>query len=127
MRLKSHIGVLLSCVAVVGAASPALAERPPGSTETPTAAFAITPGSGNLNLKFTAVASGFPSSVVSYQWDFGDGDSQTTKTNSVSHTYAKAAKYSPSLTEMDGEGDGAGAAGAVSLFTCGASSHCTET
>ena len=46
----------------------------------------------NTSVAFTATVTGLGNAVVTqYQWDFGDGDSQVTTTNQVTHNYTKPA------------------------------------
>lgn len=72
----------------------------------PNALFTATPqGAGNPTL-FSAVASSDPDGggIAAYQWDFGDGTSETTTTPEVSHTYENAGDYQVTLTLTDNEG-----------------------
>ncbi len=63
--------------------------------ETPTAAFAATPTSGNepLTVQFTDQCTG---TVNSWAWDFGDGE--TSNERNPSHTYASSGTYTLTLT-----------------------------
>lgn len=54
----------------------------------------ISATSTGLSATFTANVSPAGSSVASYSWNFGDGTSQTTSSNQVSHTYSAAGTYS---------------------------------
>jgi hypothetical protein len=69
----------------------------------PTADFTATPTSGNapLTVDFDASASSDDGSIVSYDWDFGDGDTGTGVT--TSHVYA-AGVWTAELTVTDNSG-----------------------
>lgn len=54
----------------------------------------------SLTTNFTSQASG----MTSYVWDFGDGTTQTTATNTVSHTYTEDGSYAVSLLETNTDG-----------------------
>jgi PKD repeat protein len=45
-----------------------------------------------------------PNQIASYHWVFGDGQSETTETPTVRHTYLKAATYTVALTVTDAHG-----------------------
>ncbi len=66
----------------------------------PTADFSFT--TSDLEASFTDLSSDSDGSVVSYSWDFGDGNSSTAQ-NPI-NTYASAGTYSVSLTVTDDEG-----------------------
>jgi len=60
-------------------------------------------GDAPLTVEFSAVGStDFDGTIVSYAWDFGDGDSAQTST--VSHTFVTAATYTVTLTVTDNDG-----------------------
>jgi PKD repeat protein len=42
--------------------------------------------------------------IVSYSWDFGDGDARTLQTNRVSHTYSKIGQYTVKLSVVSTNG-----------------------
>jgi len=42
--------------------------------------------------------------IESYEWDFGDGDSETTENATVEHAYDEAGEYHPSVTVTDDDG-----------------------
>ena len=72
----------------------------------PAALFQATPqGAGNPTL-FSAASSNDSDggTIGSYEWDFGDGQSQTTIEPQVSHTYENAGDYQVTLTVTDNEG-----------------------
>ena len=59
----------------------------------PTAELSINPAAGALTVTFVAKSSGFPSPVVSYAWNFGDGHTATTSIPTVTHSYASASTF----------------------------------
>jgi len=62
-----------------------------------------TSGDAPLTVEFSAAGStDFDGTIVSYVWDFGDGDSAQTST--VSHTFVTAATYTVTLTVTDNDG-----------------------
>jgi glucose/arabinose dehydrogenase len=76
------------------------------SNTTPTAAMAASPTSGAapLAVNFDGSGSHDPDGdVLTYEWDFGDGTTQTTTTPLTSHTYA-AGNYTASLRVRDEPG-----------------------
>jgi hypothetical protein len=66
-------------------------------TSRPIAAFDYAKGSTDLEVVFTARATG--TGALSYTWDFGDGDSATTQ--NPRHTYRSAGDYTVQLTVTD--------------------------
>ena len=71
----------------------------------PVASFTCNPSSGQcpLTVSFDASASSDPDgSIVSYEWSFGDGGSDTGVT--ASHTYQTAGTYTTMLKVTDNEG-----------------------
>jgi hypothetical protein len=66
-------------------------------TSRPVAAFDYAKGSTDLEVVFTARATG--TGALSYTWDFGDGDSATTQ--NPRHTYRSAGDYTVQLTVTD--------------------------
>ncbi|WP_224484392.1 PKD domain-containing protein [Robertkochia aurantiaca] len=74
------------------------------SSSPPTASFTANPvnGPAPLNVDFDASASTDDGSIVSYAWDFGDGNTSS-GTTSV-HTYQTAGTYEALLTVTDDEG-----------------------
>lgn len=80
----------------------------PGAGLSPSCSFTGTPGSaGTFSASFDASASGDPDgSIVSYEWDFGDGSTSSTATPFTSHVYAAvAATYTVGLTVTDDSGN----------------------
>jgi PKD repeat protein len=69
----------------------------------PMADFSI-PGSPDEGepVVFTSTSTSYPDSIVSWSWDFGDGESDTGVT--VQHTYANNGTYSVTLTVIDEDG-----------------------
>jgi len=71
----------------------------------PVASFTCNPSSGNrpFNVSFNAAASRDPDgTIVSYEWDFGDGYSGVGET--TTHTFNTAGTYSAELIVTDNEG-----------------------
>lgn len=71
----------------------------------PVASFTATPESGqvDLNVSFDGSASNDPDgTIVSYDWDYGDGNNGTGVTSG--HTYTVAGTYTAVLTVTDDEG-----------------------
>ena len=74
---------------------------PPPVNEAPVAAFtAVCDG---LECSFDASGSTDDEGIVSYAWDFGDGDADTGET--ATHTYSEAGDFTVELTVTDGEGE----------------------
>lgn len=69
-------------------------------TETPVAAFDFQKGSTDLEVVFTARATG--TGDLTYTWDFGDGSSATTQ--NPRHTYASPGSYTVQLTVTNASG-----------------------
>ena len=77
-----------------------------GSNSPPTAVLSASPASGPAPLTVTLNGSGssdVEGPIAQYRWTFGDGQTQTTTTSSVQHTYA-AGTYTASLVVVDGQG-----------------------
>ena len=71
----------------------------------PTASFAMNPAPPGTPTSFDATASvDSDGSVVRYDWDFGDGTTQTTTGPGAQHTYATAGAYTVRLTVTDDAG-----------------------
>jgi len=72
----------------------------------PAAAVSAQVGAAGQETVFDASASTVAcGSIVSYLWDFGDGSpSETTRTPTVSHTYASAGLHTATVTETDSAG-----------------------
>ena len=79
---------------------------PVGVTRTnapPTASFTV--NCTYLVCSFNAGASGdVDGNVVSYAWDFGDGETDTTTGPTTTHTYGSAGSYTPALVVTDNDG-----------------------
>jgi PKD repeat protein len=77
-------------------------------TGVPTAALAASSTSAQVgsSVSFDASGSqaGVNTSVTSYGWSFGDGQSATTSTPTTSHTYGAAGSYTVKLTVTDADG-----------------------
>lgn len=71
--------------------------------QAPTASFTYAPAMAGEATTFDASASAASpgQSVVSYDWNFGDGSSEETTSPSTSHAYATANTYTVTLTVVD--------------------------
>jgi PKD repeat protein len=82
---------------------PAESPRDGGSTNNPPVAnFTASQVPNTLQVDFDGSSSTDDGSIVSYDWDFGDGNTGSGAT--VSHTYAAAGTYLVELTVTDDEG-----------------------
>ncbi len=94
---------LVAFAAACGDTPPA---QPTGTpNERPTAAFTVDVAEGDapLDVRFDASASNDPDGrIVSYAWDFGDGNAGSGRI--VTHTYRDPGAYTPSLTVTDDRG-----------------------
>jgi YVTN family beta-propeller protein len=71
----------------------------------PVAHLSVQTGSAGHPTTFDASASTVKfGSITSYHWDFGDGNSDTTSTPTVSHTYAADGTYPASVVETNSAG-----------------------
>lgn len=57
-----------------------------------------------LQVSFSGLGSTDPDGVIAYNWDFGDGKTALNGSPTPTHKYAKAGKYTASLTPVDDEG-----------------------
>ena len=75
----------------------------PSLNQSPTAVISATPTSGTaaLQVQVDASQSSDDGSIVSYQWDFGDGNSSQAEV--TSHIYQQAGSYTLTLTVTDDE------------------------
>ncbi len=58
----------------------------------------------NQNVEFTSFSYDPDGSIVSYEWEFGDGNVTGTTKTSIKHTYSSGGSYNVSLTVVDNEG-----------------------
>ena len=75
--------------------------------QAPVASFVYTPAGpyAQETITFDASASYDPDgSIVSYQWDFGDGNITTVTTSIITHAYEDCGDYTVTLTVTDNEG-----------------------
>ncbi|MHC1572322.1 MAG: NosD domain-containing protein [Methanosarcinales archaeon] len=73
----------------------------------PTASFTYTPENPLVNqpITFNASASYDPDgTIVSYEWDFGDGNVTKTREEIINHSYSEAGRYTVNLTVTDNDG-----------------------
>ena len=84
--------------------SPSPAITPPVTS----ARFSFSPNSPSTNQSIVFDASNSHSdagNIVSYVWDFGDGTTKTTSTNTIMHMYAEPGNFTAKLTVHDTSGD----------------------
>lgn len=60
-------------------------------------------GQAPLEVVFNCVASDSDGTIISYYWDFGDGETDTTVTGQTTHTYDDPNPYSVSVTVKDND------------------------
>ncbi|HEX4009816.1 MAG TPA: PKD domain-containing protein [Solirubrobacteraceae bacterium] len=73
--------------------------------QAPTASFSTRAAPAGDASSFDAAASASPVGLIaSYQWDFGDGQSTTSPTPIVSHTYARSGVFTARLTVVNTAG-----------------------
>jgi hypothetical protein len=73
--------------------------------QAPEAQLSVTPAPVGSPTSFDASASIAPSSpIVSYAWNFGDGDTDTTSSPTTSHVYATSGNFTATVTETDAAG-----------------------
>lgn len=91
---------------------------PIGSNQSPTASFTANPASGvaPLEVSFNASnSSDSDGSIVSYAWDFKDGNTGNGKT--LNHTFNSTGSYNVELTVTDNEGATASATKTITVTT----------
>nr|WP_321357605.1 S8 family serine peptidase [uncultured Draconibacterium sp.] len=76
-------------------------DTPPPANVAPTADFTFSVT--NLSVNFTNQSSDSDGTIVSYDWDFGDGNSSSTQ-DPAPHTFAAAGTYTVSLSVTDDDG-----------------------
>ncbi|MBR7832365.1 PKD domain-containing protein [Actinospica durhamensis] len=75
-----------------------------------TATDSSTWAAGSVTKTITATLTGTPwSSSVTYDFDFGDGTTQSSSSPVIQHTYTTAGTYRPTVTAVDGDHGSAGA------------------
>ncbi|MGI8573092.1 MAG: PKD domain-containing protein [Solirubrobacteraceae bacterium] len=73
--------------------------------QAPVASFTVTPAPAGSPTAFDASASTVKyGAIVSYSWDFGDGNTATTSTPSATHIYSNPGQYTATVTETDTAG-----------------------
>ncbi|HET7446218.1 MAG TPA: PKD domain-containing protein [Solirubrobacterales bacterium] len=81
------------------------AQTPVARPSDPVASFAATAGPPHGPTSFDASAStDTTSKIVSYEWNFGDGTTQTTATPTTTHNYKDPGVYTASLSLVDANG-----------------------
>lgn len=80
---------------------------------------------GGTQINFDASGSSDPDgSIVSYEWDFGDGSSTTTSSSSITHYYSQENPYQVTLIVTDN--DGSRGIDILAVSTCAPQIFCTE-
>jgi YVTN family beta-propeller protein len=73
--------------------------------QAPVASFTVTPAPEGSPTAFDASASSVNyGAIVSYSWDFGDGQTATTSAPFITHTYSIPGQYTATVTETDTAG-----------------------
>ena len=90
-----------------GEASIIVSVEPPIPPEPPTASFTFSPPNPKVGevVNFDA-SSSTPNggSIISYKWNFGDGNITTVSGSAITHVYGAASIYTVTLTVQDSEG-----------------------
>ena len=96
--ISNAIGQVISSVATLNVLIP---------NDPPVASFIASTLSGvaPLNVNFDATASSDDQGIAEYEWNFGDGNSETITTSSINHTYDAAGSYTVDLTVRDAQGE----------------------
>jgi PKD repeat protein len=77
----------------------------PGSDQAPAARFSASCSRGQLRCTFDASGSSDDRGIISYHWDFGDGNiSKITGATKILYTYPSRLTYTVTLTVKDGMG-----------------------
>jgi PKD repeat protein/cytochrome c553 len=97
-----------SCSATVSISAPAPENQPPVCSN-----IAPTTGNTNVALSFSADAIDPDGDPLTYNWDFGDGNTSTQV--NPSHTYSSAGIYTVSLTVSDGNGGASSCSTSVTI------------
>jgi len=83
-------------------------DGPSGSpVESPTASFTVTPTEPKVGVDATFDASASSANggtILTYQWDFGDGNSTSLGDPTITHAYGSEGIYNVTLTVFDSEG-----------------------
>lgn len=77
------------------------------TNQSPTASFSASPASGKspLEVNLDASSSNDPDGYIStYEWEFGDGDTEEWSFSSTTHTFDSTGNYTVKLTVYDDEG-----------------------
>lgn len=88
------------------------------SNQSPTASFSATPTSGKapLEVDFGASSSSDQDGYIStYEWNFGDGNTEEWAMPSTSHTFDSTGDYTVTLTVYDDEGSSDSASKQISI------------
>ena len=91
----------VSAAALLAGLTGSIVGTPASASTVGTAELSINPAAGALTVTFVAKSTGFPSPVVSYAWNFGDGHTATTSVPTVTHAYGSASTFNTSVTERD--------------------------
>ncbi len=98
LLVAHHLDVTFGNIAVTPVTS---------ANQSPVASFNMTPSGGDAPLIVDFDASGAfdpDGTIVSYEWDFGDGGSDTTTVSSTTHTFNSAGTFNVALTVTDNQG-----------------------
>jgi PKD repeat protein len=95
---------------------PDVSTPPPSGNQSPSAVISATPSSGAaaLQVQVDGSQSSDDGTIVSYQWDFGDGNSSQVEV--TSHIYSQTGSYTLTLTVTDDESATDSTSTTISVF-----------
>lgn len=116
LRFSLSLALLALAVNGCGASTKGGATGEPDTDTTPTvsATANITTGVAPLEIEFTGLAAG-GNGALSYEWDFGDGETSTQL--SPNHSYGAAGTFSAKFKATDEDGDFAAATVTINVGT----------
>jgi hypothetical protein len=126
MRLQRlrHYAVVAAAVCTAGT----MWTVPASASGQPSAELSIDPAPQPLTVTLVAASVRFPAAVISYFFQFGDGQSVRSTSRKVVHTYPSTGTFTPEVTETDADGNTASASGTLELDNCPEGpATCTQT
>lgn len=123
LRRLRRYAVVAAAVCAVGT----MWAVPASASGQPAAELSIDPAPQPLTVTLVAASVRFPARVVSYFFQFGDGQTVRSTSRKVAHTYPAGGTFTPEVTETDADGNTASASGTLELDNCPAGPTCTQT